>query len=166
MTTKLTDEEKKERDRIRCKRYYEANKEKVLARVKAYQTANKEKINQRTRDRYQNDSESKDQRAEQRHASRRERYATDPEYKAKVIEAGKKFRDKHKTGYGRGRPKIGEERPISVLAERANRYRKDNEQWSEYNRKKQAEWAAANPERVKEIKRAYRDRKKAREQKQ
>jgi len=148
MATKLTDDERKERNRIKCKAYYDANKEKVLARVKAYQQANKDKINERCRTRS------------------RENYATDPDYKAKVIAAGKKYRNKHKTGYGRGRPQIGEDRPVSVLAERANRYRKDNEQWAEYNRRKQAEWIAANPERVKEIKKGSIARRKLRDQAQ
>ena len=66
------------------------------------------------------------------------------------------------TGYGRGRPKKGEERPLSKNAESAKKYRENNEEWREYNRKKQAEWAKNNPERRSAIARAYYARRKER----
>ena len=67
------------------------------------------------------------------------------------------------TGYGRGRPKKGEERPLSKNAESAKKYRENNEKWREYNRTKQAEWSEKNPERRREIARAYYARKKERD---
>lgn len=84
---------------------------------------------------------------------RRLKYATDPEYRAKHDASVKAWKDKQKTGFGRGRPRIGEVRPVSKLATYANNYRENNDDWKEYNRIKQAEWATNNPERVKEIKR-------------
>mgnify|MGYP003113854116 CR=1 FL=1 len=66
------------------------------------------------------------------------------------------------TGYGRGRPRIGEKRPPSENAIRAKEYRKDNEAWREYNRKAFNAWYKKNPERFKEISKASRVRRIAR----
>lgn len=126
----------------------EEKKARKRAQQKQYREANREKINARKR------------------AYVAKRYATDPEFKERMKEHGRKYRESLSTGYGRGRPRLDEVRPVSKLAECAKRYRKDNAQWAEYNRKKQAEWAAANPERVKEIKRAWYERQKARSQNQ
>ena len=90
-------------------------------------------------------------------------------YRAKLQEkqdamraAGEPITGKWFTGYGRGRPKLDEERPPSKNALDAKKYREGNEKWREYNRNKQAEWSEKNPERRREISREYYQRRKAR----
>jgi hypothetical protein len=120
----------------------EEKKARRSAVQKLYRKTNREKIN----------------------AQRRARRATDPEYKERLTEYSKNYRASVATGYGRGRPRLEETRPVSVLAQTAMRYRKDNAKWKEYNRVKQAEWVAANPERRKEIRVASIARRKLRNQ--
>lgn len=90
-------------------------------------------------------------------------------YRAKVREkreeqraSGEPITGRWSTGYGRGRPKLGEERPPSKNAQDAKKYREGNDKWREYNRNKQAEWSEKNPERRREISREYYKRRKAR----
>jgi hypothetical protein len=115
----------------------------------------KEHVRQLRREWRRNNPEKiKEQRARYR-AKQREQH---DELKA----AGLPIKGRWSTGYGRGRPKIGEERPPSKNAQDAKKYRENNEKWREYNRNKQAEWSEKNPERRREISREYYKRRKAR----
>jgi hypothetical protein len=94
----------------------------------------------------------------------RERYSTKMREKQEAMKAaGEIITGKWSTGYKRGRPKLGEDRPPSKNAQDAKKYRAGNEKWREYNRNKQAEWSEKNPERRREISREYYKRRKERE---
>jgi hypothetical protein len=67
------------------------------------------------------------------------------------------------TGYPRGRPRIGEERPLSKGALWQRKYRAENrERYNEINRAYQARWRAANPERAYQIGKESKQRAKLR----
>jgi hypothetical protein len=119
----------------------EEKKAKRREYERKYKAANREKIN----------------------ARKRERYANDPAYREKKKQQSAAWQKTKATGYGRGRPRKEEQRPVSILAEYAKRYRKDNVSWTEYNRTKQAEWVEKNPERRKEIVHSYLERRKQRQ---
>jgi hypothetical protein len=60
------------------------------------------------------------------------------------------------TGYGRGRPRKGEVRPptaggIAQAQLKKKRLTEDFEYWRAYYNEQQADWAARNPERAKQI---------------
>lgn len=84
-------------------------------------------------------------------------------YLEKEREYGRRYRAKKNTGTPKGRRRDGEPPSDNYYAVSARRYRKDNEKWKEYNRRKQAEWRAKNPERAREIARESALRRKLRD---
>ena len=143
MTTKarLTPEEKARRKRERERAWRAANPDKVREMKRAWMAANPDKV-----------------KAMRQRAAARKR-----EEHEEMRKAGVRILGNWSTGYGRGRPRVGEVREESPNAVAQAKYRKDNDQWREYNRIKQREWTQANPERRREIARAYYARKKERD---
>ena len=85
-------------------------------------------------------------------------------YREKKKISDKKWRDANcKTGFAKGRPKTGELRLVSPNAVLSQKHReKHSESHREYNRIKQAEWVARNPELHRERARNAYQRKKER----
>lgn len=55
----LSEEEKRERNRIRCKKYYEKNKQKLLEQQKEYYENNQQKCREKRREYYENNQEKR-----------------------------------------------------------------------------------------------------------
>jgi hypothetical protein len=71
----LVDAARTERDREKCRRYYDAHAEEVRAKNRA-----------RRRERYATDPEYREKRKAYEQARRAERYANDPEYRERKLE--------------------------------------------------------------------------------